>query len=783
MRRTVHVLMAYALFAACAAPPAPAVVAPPRTATALLAPIQPAVAVATPAGPVPDVKAPTNSKPLPFDPSPDDRPALGANGFTGTASVTLSDGTKAVGPRIAAVKPGSGLEAAGAKAGDVVFGIAGVILRPDEPDPIGKFRELLLTHAPDSEVTLDLWRDGEGLRSVTALLGRQPPPYARIDTPTDWFRSARANGATDDLIRDALALDGGTARYMDILERNRKHAAKRDPLRLREVTEAHLSLAANEPLAIEVATAIGSAASAARVAAGTWRDASAPSAAGAMPDGLPALIEAIAARVAEIDAASRAALASWTEDDRTFFAANFEKLTARVNEGEYLTDDEDPARERANRRIVGLLAKVDRAKVADAASLARSLVASSIAGLVNAAEGAGRDGLIASKDTPFGRIEVWGGGNQKHTNRCAFLFDLSGNDNYLDVAARADLTQTTSIYIDASGDDLWAATSPFGLCGALGGAAYLADLAGDDQYLSRDWSQGAGVAGSAELLDGAGRDVYHAQDLSQGIGMSGAGVLIDRGGDDLYTGSRFCQAVGFPGGVGALVDEGGNDRYVCTGRYDSDYGDIGQYSGWGQGVGFGFRNVASGGIGVLVDARGDDVYESGNFSQGGGYFYAWGILWDAQGKDRYIGSRYAQGFAAHQAVGTFIEGAGDDLYQSHSGVAQGLSWDETSVVFHDLGGNDRYETSGFSLASAAHNGMVLFIDDGGDDVYAGLPAHAGSNEYHGGKSFALFIDRSGKDVYVGSDAAEWNDRAAVRDDGAYHVDLPSGAAPAAPLLR
>ena len=208
---------------------------------------------------------------------------------------------------------------------------------------------------------------------------------------------------------------------------------------------------------------------------------------------------------------------------------------------------------------------------------------------------------------------------------------------------------------------------------------------------------------------------------------------------------------------------------ICTGRYGSEYGEPGLFSGFGQGVGFGFRNVASGGIGVLYDLAGDDVYEAGNFSQGGGYSYAWGILRDDAGNDRYIGSRYAQGFAAHQAVGTFLEGGGDDLYQSHSSVACGLSWDETSVLFHDYGGDDVYEQGGFSLASAAHNGMVLFLDDAGNDRYAALPAHAGSNEYHGGKSFALFVDGAGDDVY-GGETSDWNHRSSCRDEGAYFLD-------------
>jgi hypothetical protein len=486
---------------------------------------------------------------------------------------------------------------------------------------------------------------------------------------------------------------------------------------------------------------------------------------------LDGVADAAARLVVDLDAKMRAALGAWTPEDRAFVAKEFRGLSERVNEGEYLFDDPKPARERANRRLVKLFAAVDRPQIAIAAEEATTRLASLVPKIALAADD-GREGLLVFRDTPAGRVEIWGRGNTRHTTRCAFCFDFAGNDDWLDCAGRADLSQPVSIAVDWSGNDLYGGTSDFNEGGALGGIGVLIDREGDDQYVARSWSQGCGVAGFGMLVDHVGRDVYHGQTECQGVALAGAGVLEDDGGDDLYTGARFCQGVGFAGGVGALVEKGGDDRYVCTGRDDSEYGEPGLFSGWGQGVGFGFRGIASGGIGILFDAAGRDVYEAGNFSQGGGYFYAWGILRDDKGDDRYIGSRYAQGFAAHQAVGTFLEGAGNDLYQSHSTVADGLSWDESSVVFHDLGGDDVYEQGGFSLASAAHNGMVLFLDDSGNDRYAERPAHAASNEYHGGHSFALFVDRGGKDVYGAEKLEDANNRVLIRDEGAYSVDLP-----------
>lgn len=771
------------VLASCAAAPEP---------SAQVAPVAPKAAEPPPPPPAPPEPPP---RVLPFDPSPEDRPHIGCAGFAGTRRVKLADGSEHVGPVVHGVIDGSGLAAAGVVQGEVIVGIAGTRIGAESPDPIGRFRDLLDALPPDSESDLDVVSAAGELRTVRVRLGRRPPPFARLETP-DWWMTTGNWPATDArdpdldaLVAAALALDGGEARFEDTLARNRRAYAKRDAFRLRWVTAAHMNPTANENLAWGVIGRVRGAGPAAAAWVAAEREGGlpgrvlSPSSPGLSSD-LDGLATQAGQAVDRIRHHVARAFDGWSEDERQFFATEFGRLTERLKSGEYVADDEDPSRERSNRRLVALLARVDPLALVSAAEEAEVLLRGTVPSIREAARRDGRAGLLASCDTRAGRVEIWGGGNDRHTTRCAFLFDLAGDDTYHDVAGRADPTQRVSIYVDASGDDLWAATSDFGLCGALGGVAVVRDESGDDQYLSRTWSQAAAVAGYALLDDLSGNDLYHAQDVGQGVALAGGAVLRDTSGDDLYTGVRFCQGVGFPGGVGALLDWDGNDRYVCTGRYDSEYGEPGLFSGWGQGCGFGFRHVASGGIGVLDDAAGDDDYEAGNFSQGGGYFYAWGILHDGDGNDRYVGSRYAQGFAAHQAVGTFLEDDGDDLYQSHSTVAQGLSWDETSVYFRDRRGHDRYQTAGFSLASAAHNGMVIFVDDGGGDTYAALPAHAGSNEYHGGHSFALFADRGGKDDYAGADVAEWNSRAAVRDSGAYFLDLsPGKLLPLAPLLR
>jgi hypothetical protein len=725
---------------------------------------------------------------LPFEPSDDDRPFLGT-GFTGYHAVPEKTGYTQ-GVRVAGVQKGQALDVAGLQDGDVIVAFAGQTLDGPKAELIQQLRDILKNMEPDTLTSLAYWRKDEGVKEIELWIGRGAPEFARLSTPDHWFeptllRVSMRDPEIDAWIDAALALDDGEERAQDTRRRQRDRFEKCDVFRLPMTVRAQLNPAAQERLAAAIVDDAGvNHHRAARLATDAWRPGI----------NLDVRVEPVQAsdweqlldeieRQASIPGTLEKQLADWTDEERTWLADNVHQLTERaLVEGDYLYGDEDVGRERTNRRICALLARVDRSLLASLTEKVAYHVEGWLEASARLAEADGRDGLLASRDTKAGRIEIWGGGSQTHKTRCFFRYDHAGDDRYLDVGGRADLEQRVSVNVDRAGDDVYGATSPFCQGAALGGIGLLIDVSGDDQYLARQWSQGAAIAGAGILDDRGGDDTYRGREACQGAALVGGGELHDESGDDAYSADRFSQGVGFAAGVGVIRDAAGDDRYSCTGRYGSEYGEDGLFSGWGQGVGFGFRRVTSGGIGVLHDVAGDDVYEAGNFSQGGAYFFAWGIFRDDAGDDRYIGSRYAQGYAAHQAAGTFVDGGGDDVYQSYSTVAQGLSWDETSVFFRDRGGDDRYQTGGFSLASAAHNAMVIFIDDAGDDVYAELPSKAQSNNYHGGWSFALFVDRAGDDRYGKKAPADWNARAWWRHDGAYFLDL-DGDRPLTDLVR
>ena len=139
-------------------------------------------------------------------------------------------------------------------------------------------------------------------------------------------------------------------------------------------------------------------------------------------------------------------------------------------------------------------------------------------------------------------------------------------------------------------------------------------------------AQGSALGGVGILVDYAGNDVYAGYRRVQGQAVGGIGILIDREGNDRYHAAMWAQGFGGPLGFGLLDDLAGKDHYSLGGLYPNSFKpETPGYEGWGQGVGAGLRQVANGGIGVLLDGGGDDLYEYDYMAQGGGYWFGVGI--------------------------------------------------------------------------------------------------------------------------------------------------------------
>jgi len=442
-----------------------------------------------------------------------------------------------------------------------------------------------------------------------------------------------------------------------------------------------------------------------------------------------------------------------------------------------LSYDDDRDRQSGYVQLLDYAGRVHVALLLQQAATAQCLVDPVFLGsLQKAIEDSGADvgaDIVRERDTPHGRIRITGTGRQRHVDDCAVLIDLGGDDVYANnQGGSMPGTIPTAVLVDFAGDDAYETLRPHAQGSGHLGTGILLDLAGNDSYIGRRFVQGTAFFGVGMLIDEQGDDTYRCGEMAQGVGHWGYGLLTDHAGRDRYEAHVVAQGVGLPGGYGLLHDGGSEgDHYYCKGSQASGYGTAGVFEGWGQGVGFGYRPYASGGVGLLFDAGGPDRVEGGNFSQGGGYFYGVGILYNGGGSpDRYIGSRWAQGWSAHQAAGIMIEAGGNDHYTTRYAVAQGCAWDEGNALFIDEAGDDVYEGGGFSHGAAAMNGWSIFLELGGSDTYRYTDqARAGGNSYHGGTSLSFFVDAGGdEDDYP----QRTNHRIESKGTHSIFVDLP-----------
>ncbi|MBN2581316.1 MAG: hypothetical protein JXB10_20210 [Pirellulales bacterium] len=401
--------------------------------------------------------------------------------------------------------------------------------------------------------------------------------------------------------------------------------------------------------------------------------------------------------------------------------------------------------------------------------------------------------VVAKLDTPGGTILIGGKGQNVYQldqlPNVSAVIDLGGNDGYVD--GTVGLDRPVLALIDLAGDDIYRSSKPGVQGAAVLGVSMLVDLEGNDLYQAADMAQGSALSGVGILVDYAGDDHYQGHRRVQGQALCGIGILIDRAGDDDYRATLWGQGMGAPLGFALLDDLSGNDHYFCGGYYTDSYPETPGLDGWGQGVGSGLRQVADGGIGVILDGGGDDVYEFDYLAHGGGYWCGVGFARDFGGNDQrlitrksYTGGqrtepsyqRFGIGWGCHYALGFCFDDAGDDVYDGTI-MGTGMAWDCAFGALCDFGGNDRYEaTGGLTQGTSNQMGFGVLFDYNGDDVYEGYGQGYASNSlsYHPlpdcGGNFAFCVDYGGNDKY--GRRAMNNFYLQRGSQGGFHIDRP-----------
>jgi hypothetical protein len=453
------------------------------------------------------------------------------------------------------------------------------------------------------------------------------------------------------------------------------------------------------------------------------------------------------------------------------------------------------------RQLCDLLEKVDRSGLHSAAealvpltdhSFLEQLATLPDEGDVQVPGVTGR--VLRRIETPAGAIVV--GGRDKNVYNLdemgdvAAVVDLGGDDEYIE--GSVSLQRPVLVIIDLAGNDYYHGTRPGIQGGAVMGISMLLDVEGDDVYEAHDVAQGSAICGVGILVDYSGNDRYRGVRRVQGTALCGMGILIDRSGNDDYHAAMWAQGFGGPLGWGMLDDIEGDDHYYLGGLWRDSYPETPGYEGWGQGVGAGIRQVADGGIGILLDGSGDDVYEFDYIAHGGGYWCGMGFARDFAGNDKYLGStetaynggartepqfqRFGCGFGCHYALGFMFDDGGNDYYRGTI-MGMGFGWDCSVGVLCDFAGNDKYdENSMTSQGCGAQASLGILFDYDGDDVYVGYgQGYANpSISYHNlpecGGNFSFLIDYGGDDTYgCGAKNDSYNQRGSA---GGFLIDRP-----------
>lgn len=305
----------------------------------------------------------------------------------------------------------------------------------------------------------------------------------------------------------------------------------------------------------------------------------------------------------------------------------------------------------------------------------------------------------------------------------------------------ADIVASAGLVIDLDGDDTYGVKR----------APILSDLAcGGEPRVAWVGTQGGGVAGVAMLFDLAGDNVFLGRTATQGAGhVMGVGVLVAGEGNDRFEGIRVAQGSAVLGGVGLLMDRGGDDAYRAAGPrggvLNGDTRLCDDHARYNQGSAFDRRvGTAPPLLGILLDERGNDRYRSDAKAQGFAQGVGLGLLLDREGNDAYDAVDTSQGAAQGRpdadaiptmaCLGVLLDRAGDDAYAV---IEKGQGWALARPLETPLPGADVNAVIGY--AKNRDECVSVLADEAGLDAYSGMTGR-GDGAFRAEGALGVFVD-------------------------------------------
>lgn len=343
----------------------------------------------------------------------------------------------------------------------------------------------------------------------------------------------------------------------------------------------------------------------------------------------------------------------------------------------------------------------------------------------------------------YGNIAMLGVEDDTIRGAFALLIDLGGDDVYMGgIASSSDIPGSIGILIDRQGNDTYRSDHDMSVCQAGLGAAVLIDMAGNDTYEVKMSGLSSSIFGFSYLYDTDGDDQYLARNAySLGSAICGIAILDDLNGNDLYLSGSYSQGFAGPGGVGILMDSYGDDEFGSPDNEGISFVQGASKGRWAEATD---GHSLSGGYGFLVDGGGNDQYHASSFAQGAGYYFGAGFVFDKNGNDAFNTLSHSQAYGVHYSLGCLVEVNGNDLYNLQSDTSRltqliASGRDHSAGVFLEIEGEDEYCFGNRSVGISDMEGVGVFIDLNGSDVFH----HFRNNIYPGSSSMGKTFKSSG----------------------------------------
>jgi hypothetical protein len=449
-------------------------------------------------------------------------------------------------------------------------------------------------------------------------------------------------------------------------------------------------------------------------------------------------IEIVEQALVEAKAAHAAALAPLTKAEIRDLAANIYPVMVSNNSAAHTLNDRGTAR-----RLVDLMEKMDRSALVTAAE---ALLPFSdpllLEQLKNFPDGNSNENdvivtgvtgrVVARIETPAGAIIIGGKGpntyNLDSMGDVALVIDLGGDNTYYD--GTVSIHRPLLVNVNLGGHNVFRSSKPAVQAGAVLGVSMIVNTEGGNRYEAEDLAQASTIGGVGIIVEFGGDNIYRAARRVQAQAIAGLGIIIGHGTGNKYHAGMWAQGLGGPLGFGIIDDIGGYDHYYVGGLYVNSYKpETPGYEGFGQGVGGGIRQVADGGIGMLLNGGGHNLYEFDYLSHGGGYWCGLGFARDFGGyskrliarKNFYGGERtetlfqrFGCGWGCHYALGFCFDDKGHSTFEGTI-MGSGMAWDCSVGALCVFGGNNHFEAAQSLVQGCGAQGSLGILYLYGDD--------------------------------------------------------------------